>query len=602
LIFPGARVVDAVESEASYFKVRQRLLDVSPSFKYPYIKTEELLDKESGKLVARLEMVANQFLITLPEEKNPNQFLKEVGPQVTSIHRISQSKPIYRVTLSETSLESLPAALKKVEEVSQGAVVGEPDCVAHTTQRPANPAYYDQWGLWKVNDFDFSKKPYSQLIDRYVCHFENLCLQILALQLKSKEPKKNDLFDIKNDFSSLKPWPEYQFGLTLLSKIASMKEPDSNEEDDPVDVFSSKVGINAEEGWDVRTSAESVVVAVVDTGIRYTHYNLQNNIWHNPNPDPKLNDCYGINFAPSGVDSINGDPSDDSGHGTHCAGIIGGEMNPSLGISGVAWRVQLMACKVLNKEGIGVLSDIISGFDYAKEHHADVINASLGVQDMVCVSGPQEGNTIHFGGAGYGALKTELKSLQESGVILVVASANNGLNFSDPKNHLPDDYGNTWTFESEPASYSMMFDNIISVAATDCFEYLEEEASFKSGEHLAWYSNCGSSVSLAAPGTFILSTFNLSDDSYAIFDGTSMATPCVAGAVALMKAEFPTWTHQELIKHLIETTDHLPSLKGKMQGGRLNLARALRPTPPVPTPPSGITPPPPLPPLNLSIP
>jgi subtilisin family serine protease len=572
--FPGARVIDFLESEGPCFKVRERLLDVSHSFEYPYIKTEELLDKKTGGLVARLEMVAAQFIVTLPEKTDPKQFLKQVGPAATSIERISQSKPIYRVSLSEASLESLPKALKKVEEISQQTIAGEPDYIAHATQRPSNYCYYYQWGLWKVNDFDFLQEPYQQLLNRYYYHFFNYFpYPVLG---------DRDFFDRSHDF-------EQQKSFNFLVKHSRMTR-EANLLGDSKDYFSSDRGINAEDAWETRTSADSVIVAVVDTGIRYTHENLKNNMWRNLNPEPELKDLYGKNF----VDN-NGDPKDDCGHGTHCAGIIGGEMNDDLGISGVAWKVQLMACKVLNKIGVGPVSQLIQGLDYAKQHHADIISCSWSYTEIEYISGHAKGLV-----KSYPSFETELSSLRESGIIVVAGANNNGKNLD---NFLDTDPKGIYETKVMPASASLKFDNIVSVAATDFVDTKIDSyisLTIKNQESLASYSNFGAkSVSLAAPGSFILSTWNSSDTSYVFADGTSMATPCVAGALALMKAEFPTWTHQELITHLIATTDPLPSLKGKMRGGRLNLARALQPTLSTPIAPAAVTPPPPLPPLHL---
>jgi subtilisin family serine protease len=273
-----------------------------------------MIDKATGRLVARLEMVANQLLVTLPKAKDPQEFLRELGPQAVSITRISNGSPIYKVALRDASLGSISAALNQVHESAHGVVVGGPDYLGHTTSRPANYGYGYQWGLWKVNNFDFSQEPYRQFLGRYFFS----CLSVI------------NNFNIENDSSHQLPYKSYMAQIARQTDIHP-----------PRDCFSSELGINAEEGWDVRTSAASVIVAVVDTGIRYTHNNLKNNMWHNPYPDPEIDDIYGKNFYDN-----NGDIMDDYYHGTHCAGIIGGENNPSLGVSGVAQKVQLMACKV----------------------------------------------------------------------------------------------------------------------------------------------------------------------------------------------------------------------------------------------------------------
>src|SRR5882672_9056006 len=108
--------------------------------------------------------------------------------------------------------------------------------------------------------------------------------------------------------------------------------------------------IDAPEGWDVLTSASNIVVAVLDTGVLYTHEDLAANMWVNPNDGG-----HGLN-ALAGTN----DPNDDSGHGTRVAGVLGAVGNNGKGVTGVAWRVQMMACKCFNSGGVGNLSAAIT--------------------------------------------------------------------------------------------------------------------------------------------------------------------------------------------------------------------------------------------------
>jgi len=127
--------------------------------------------------------------------------------------------------------------------------------------------------------------------------------------------------------------------------------------------------IDAPEAWDVLTSASNIVVAVLDTGIRYTHEDLASNMWVNPDDGGHgLNALTGSN-----------DPNDDSssGHGTLMAGVIGGVGNNGKGVTGVAWQVQLMACKCFSSSNTASTSDIITCIDYARTNGARVINASF---------------------------------------------------------------------------------------------------------------------------------------------------------------------------------------------------------------------------------
>ena len=294
--------------------------------------------------------------------------------------------------------------------------------------------------------------------------------------------------------------------------------------------------IDAPEAWDKRHDASSVVVAVLDSGTRYTHEDLRDNLWVNPGEiagngidddgNGYVDDVYGINTI-----NDSGDPWDDLGHGTHVAGTIGAVGANGVGITGVAWNVQLMSLKFLNENDSGSYSDAIQGIEYAIQMGADVINNSW--------SGT--GNSF--------ALRDAVQATEDAGVLFVSAAANQSNNLDE----LPE----------YPAAYK--YSNTLAVAATTRYD------------SLASYSNYSESlVELAAPGSEILSTFYGSDSDYISYNGTSMATPHVAGAMALLKAEYPLDTPEGIIARLITTTDYVPALQGKVAtAGRLNLNSAL---------------------------
>ena len=286
--------------------------------------------------------------------------------------------------------------------------------------------------------------------------------------------------------------------------------------------------IRAVSAWDIRNDASDVIVAVIDSGIRLTHSDLKDNLWTKVGTNQ-----HGIR-ATDGNGSSTTDPDDDDGHGTHVAGIIGARGNSSSGISGVAWRTKLMALKFLTAENSGSTSDAITCINYAIANGASIINAS-------------------YGSASYSRAELEaLTSARTAGIIVVASSGNDG--------ELND------TTDSYPANYPL--DNIVSVAATT------------RTDTLASFSNYGSGlVELAAPGADIYSTFNASDVSYVIRSGTSMASPHVSGALALLKANYPSDTYRQLINRLLRATSKIPALREKVQtGGRLNLAQALAAT------------------------
>ncbi len=184
--------------------------------------------------------------------------------------------------------------------------------------------------------------------------------------------------------------------------------------------------IDAPEAWDVLTSASNIVVAVLDTGVRYTHEDLAANMWVNPNDGGhRTNALAGTN-----------DPSDENGtgHGTMVAGILGAVGNNGKGVTGVAWQVQIMACKCFNNFGVGTISSAVACLDYARANGARIINASWGFTNSL-------------------ALSNAFESVRSAGIIVVAAAGNSSTNI---------DVNPTY-----PASYD--FDNVVSVAYTFAF-------------------------------------------------------------------------------------------------------------------------------------
>ncbi|HEY2329148.1 MAG TPA: S8 family peptidase [Verrucomicrobiae bacterium] len=293
--------------------------------------------------------------------------------------------------------------------------------------------------------------------------------------------------------------------------------------------------IRAWEGWSIASNASSIVVAVVDTGIRYTHQDLAANMWVNP-----ADGSHGINVVNNGRAA--NDPWDDYGHGSHVAGIIGAVGNNGIGVVGVCWKVQLMACKFLDSTGNGTVSGAITCIDYARSHGAKVINASWGSFTFTSQS-------LHDAIASAGA----------ADIIFVAAAGNSGAN-----NDVTPLY---------PASYSDL-DNVVSVAATDRNDLLP-----------SWSDYGMNSVSLAAPGTPIYSCWNGSDSDYEYDSGTSMACAHVTGACALLRGYFQNENHQQIIQQILNGTDPEPALAGKCKSnGRLDLFKALGTFSPAPSP------------------
>jgi Subtilase family/Fervidolysin N-terminal prodomain/PASTA domain len=290
----------------------------------------------------------------------------------------------------------------------------------------------------------------------------------------------------------------------------------------------SDADIDAPEAWDLTTGSSTARVAIVDTGVEYDHPDLVGNI------------------AVLGPDyySGDGDPRDENGHGTHVAGTIGANGNNGVGVAGVSWRVGLMPIRVLGPTGSGTTASITNGFTYAAQHGARIINASLG-------------------GRNYDPLMAAVIA-GASETLFVVAAGNGGGDGIGDDNELG---SGTYPCNYAPA-------NLLCVAATDL------------DDSLAAFSNYGgTSVDLAAPGVGILSTYPAG--TQISLNGTSMASPHVAGTAALLLARNPGATVAQLRVALLGSVDVLAPLQTKVvTSGRLNAHKALLTlAPPAPPPP-----------------
>ncbi|WP_294953973.1 S8 family peptidase, partial [Sulfurovum sp.] len=294
--------------------------------------------------------------------------------------------------------------------------------------------------------------------------------------------------------------------------------------------------IDAKEAWGLQTGSHSVVVAVVDTGVDYTHPDLAANMWDGSAYGAPH---HGWDFASDADGNDDNDPKPESGndhllHGTHVAGTIGAVADNDLGVVGVSQQVSIMAVKVFRPDGYGYDSDILQGMNFI----ADKIDQGVNV---VAVN-------ASYGGGGYSStMKDAIENLGNKGVVFCAAAGNSG----------SDNDSNSFY----PANYNL--DNIIAVAATD------------RNDALADFSDYGeTTVDIAAPGVAITST--VPGNSYATWNGTSMATPHVAGAVALLAANDPDTSVSYRVNTLLSTVDVIPSLDGKVAtGGRLNINNAL---------------------------
>ncbi|MCW5755380.1 MAG: S8 family serine peptidase [Phycisphaeraceae bacterium] len=302
--------------------------------------------------------------------------------------------------------------------------------------------------------------------------------------------------------------------------------------------------IDAPEGWDIFTGDPNFAIAVIDTGVLWSHPDLAQNIWTNPGEiagngidddgNGYIDDIRGWDF----YDNDN-NPTDPSSHGTHVAGTIGAVGNNGIGVTGVAWRCKIVPLRFLGPNG-GFTSDAILAVQYCTTKGIKVSNNS-------------------WGGGGYStALFNAINASQSVGHIFVCAAGNDNVNIDSSPRY--------------PASYTSS--NLIAVAATT-------NRDARSG-----FSNYGvTSVDLGAPGTNIYST--VLSNGYGYKSGTSMASPHVAGVVAMVYAQNPTWTWTQVRNRVFSTVRPTNAMNGRtVTGGVVNLAAALMPavnTPPVVT-------------------
>ncbi|MGN6555925.1 MAG: S8 family peptidase, partial [Verrucomicrobiota bacterium] len=307
--------------------------------------------------------------------------------------------------------------------------------------------------------------------------------------------------------------------------------------------------IDAAEAWDLAYDASSILVSVIDSGARVTHEDLAANLWTNPgeipgngiddDADGYIDDVHGINAIAG-----SGDVTDEFGHGSHVAGILGAVGDNGVGMVGTAWKARMMICKFLDPQLQGSISDAIECIDYSRIHGAKIVNASWGGATSSAFSSS--------------ALRDAIDSLRQAGIIFVAAAGNFTLDNDDSSNAF------------FPASFDL--DNIISVAATT------------RDDDLAHFSDYGlNTVDLGAPGYIVLSSWSGSDSDYRTDDGTSMSAPHVTAACALAWTLAPGSTYQQIIQRVLAGVDPAPALFGKCRtGGRLNLYKVLHPSSPLP--------------------
>ena len=299
--------------------------------------------------------------------------------------------------------------------------------------------------------------------------------------------------------------------------------------------------VGAPRAWDSALGSRNMVVGVVDTGIDYSHPDLAGNVWTAPRSFSVTIGGQRITCA-AGTHGFNAitrscDPFDDHFHGTHVAGTIGAVANNGAGVAGVNWFASMMGLKFLTSSGSGTLANAINAIEFAIQAKAAFPAGGANVRVL---------SNSWAGGSFSQALLDEINRAAQNDMLFVAAAGNS----ASDNDAVP----------TYPASYAAA--NVIAVAATD------------NQDALASFSNYGAtSVHLGAPGVKVLST--IPGAAYDSFSGTSMATPHVSGAAALLLSRCTANT-TSLKAMLLNNVDRIPSLAGiTTTGGRLNLGRAI---------------------------
>jgi subtilisin family serine protease len=321
----------------------------------------------------------------------------------------------------------------------------------------------------------------------------------------------------------------------------------------------SAAGVHAQQGWARQTGGPGAIIAIIDTGVDLTHSDLYANIWTNAGEiagnyidddhDGFMDDTHGWDFGDADNDP-NPDPIydpyygiDEGWHGTFVAGLAAGVGNNGVGISGMVWNGRIMPLKISDMNGDLLLGNAISAMAFARAHHASVINLSFGITDA-------SARTL---------LQPAINAAVNAGVVCVASAGNSG---------------------TDTPQYPAACDSVLAVASTNASNVRSE------------WSNWGWFVDLAAPGEAMWSCIarNYQYDDYSLLafqewwgfdglhaymenDGTSFATPLVAGAVALVREEFPWLTPKQVLVQMV--------LDGEFKaydnpiGPKLDLDRAL---------------------------
>lgn len=342
-------------------------------------------------------------------------------------------------------------------------------------------------------------------------------------------------FIFPNDFYFSRQWGLYNTGTFTVSGM-----PYSSVNDADVDM---------ELAWNIETGDPNLIIAVSDSGLNMTHEDIATRVWNKASEpiDGIDNDGNGLVDDYRGWDWVNADnnPTDDHGHGTNCAGIIGTIANNSVGYSGANWNSKIMPLKVLNNSNSGSYANMANSIYYAVDNGAKIISMSIG------------------GSATSTVLSNALDYANTNGVLFVACMMN---------------FNNNVTYY--PAGYATTKSNVMAVGSTNSNDQRTNPFFWSATSG----SNYGNHINVVAPGNYIWGLGIASNTDYnSYWGGTSQATPLVAGIASLMKSKDPSLTPAQIRTILMNTAQDQVGIASEdvagwdiyMGSGRVNANNAL---------------------------
>ena len=324
-------------------------------------------------------------------------------------------------------------------------------------------------------------------------------------------------------------------------------------------IYPQITSVNADDVWNLGYTGKNVVVAVLDSGTNTNHIDLKDHLWKgfidtddDGTPDTYVN---GWNFTVN--NGGNSDIIDEFGHGTHCAGIVCGD-GTSLNYTGIAPDALLMTVKTVGRSGTGSVAQMLSGVQFAVENGADVLSMSLGFKNKQLTTAQKE------------TIRATFDNVLTAGVVVCAAAGNDGDTYGAPDNvDYPAACPAPWrnpdqTLEGELSS-------VICVGAHDLDMSSRGPSTWEGTAYNDYPYNEGASMGLIRPdisamGDMIYSSNHSQNDKYAMKSGTSQATPCVAGVIALMLEKNSTLTPAQISQIIEETAQSKPETKNNIVG------------------------------------